>query len=205
MLVPPERLVRWRENFESSHGPASEVLDGAEVVLTAADGALARLRAPFGPLVVPADVSPYDALVAHASEPRRFGLLLVRLGGFAVGVVAGDALDVSKVGARQVHGRSAAGGWSQQRFARRREGQVRVALHAAADQAARVLLPHVGSLVAVVAGGDRSAVDEVLTDPRLAPLAALRCEPLLTVPDPRKVVLEASIGAARSATVLITQ
>ena len=93
---------------------------------------------------------------------------------------------VSKVGSRQVHGRSAAGGWSQQRFARRREGQVRVALAAAADLAATLLVPVAATLDAVVLGGDRRSVDTVLADVRLAPLRPLVVPPLLDVPDPRK-------------------
>ena len=71
-----------------------------------------------------------------------------------------------------MHGRSAAGGWSQQRFARRREGQVRVAHGAAAQTAYDVLLPHAAGLDAVVLGGERTAVAAVLEDRRLAPLAA---------------------------------
>jgi peptide subunit release factor 1 (eRF1) len=91
-----------------------------------------------------------------------------------------------------VHGRSAAGGQSQQRFARRREGQARVALAAAADTAAAVLLPAVSTLDAVVLGGDRRAADEVLTDGRLAPLLPLVVAARLDVPDPRLKVLQAT-------------
>jgi len=42
------------------------------------------------------------------------GCLLVRLGGYAVGVFAGSPSELvsSKTGSRPVHGRSAAGGWS---------------------------------------------------------------------------------------------
>jgi peptide subunit release factor 1 (eRF1) len=91
-----------------------------------------------------------------------------------------------------VHGRSAAGGQSQQRFARRREGQARVALGAAADNVVRVLVPEAARLDALVVGGDRSAVDEVLTDRRLAPLLPLVTGRLLDVPDPRLKVLQAT-------------
>jgi hypothetical protein len=92
------------------------------------------------------------------------------------------------VGSRHVQGRTAAGGWSQQRFARRRAGQAAVAWAAAADDAARVLLGQ--DLQALVAGGDRAAVEEVLADPRLASLRALRTGRLLAVPDPRLRVLQ---------------
>ena len=74
-------------------------------------------------------------LAAHASADRTVAVLLVRLGGYAAGVFRGapPRLVASKVGSRLVHGRSAAGGTSQHRFARRREKQAREALEAAAD------------------------------------------------------------------------
>jgi hypothetical protein len=151
---------------------------------------VAEVVVPFPPLV--------DGLVEHVLRDRRVGVLLVRLGGCAVGVFEGPRLVSSKVTTRQVHGRSAAGGQSQQRFARRREGQVRVALEASADTAARILLPAVGSLDAVVVGGERTAVDAVLADRRLEPLRALVTGRLLDGPDPRQKVLEASYDELRA-------
>ena len=50
-------------------------------------------------------------------------VVLVRRGGYAVGVASGDRLTAHKVGTRYVQSRTAAGGWSQQRFARRRANQ----------------------------------------------------------------------------------
>ena len=152
-------------------------VDGA--AYTAADGAQAFVDVPFGPLV--------GDLVAHVLRERRIGVLLARKGGHAAGVFVGDALVSSKVGSRHVQGRTAAGGWSQQRFARRREGQAAVASQAAADVAVRILLE--GSLDAVVTGGERSAVAAVLADRRLAPLLPLVQPRLLDVPDPRLTVL----------------
>jgi hypothetical protein len=135
---------------------------------------------------------PVGALVGHALRDRRVGVLLVRLGGHAAGVFHGDELVVSKVGARYVQGRSAAGGWSQRRFARRRSNQADQAQEAAADVAARVLLPRVTELDAVVFGGDRRAVAALRADRRLAPLFAKENGPFLTVPDPRLAVLKDS-------------
>ena len=205
VLVPPERMVRWRQNFEARHGGTATVTvlpDG--VRLLAPDGAVAFARNPFPPGPPAGNDDPWAVLAEHVGRDRRVALLLARLGGHAVGVAQGGRLEASKVGSRQVHGRSAAGGWSQQRFARRREGQVRVALQACADEAARVLLPHLPGLEALVVGGERTAVDEVLTDPRLAGLAALRTPEFLTVADPRKVVLEAAVSQARSVPVRVT-
>jgi peptide subunit release factor 1 (eRF1) len=111
----------------------------------------------------------------------------------------------SKVGSRQVHGRSAAGGQSQQRFARRREGQARVALAAAADNAARILLPELARLDAVVVGGDRAAVDEVMTDRRLHPLLPLLTGRLLDVPDPRLKVLQTTPDLFRAVRIRLVE
>ena len=195
VAVGPERLAGWIDRFGAGHGGVVQsTVDASAVRLTGADGTVAELMVPFPPLggSVPAD------LVAHALVERRVGVLLVRLGGYAAGVFEGSRLVGSKVGSRQVHGRSAAGGQSQQRFARRREGQARQALAAAADTAAAVLLPAASTLDAVVLGGDRRAVDDVLTDPRLAPLRPLVVEARIDVPDPRLKVLQRAPELYRS-------
>jgi hypothetical protein len=185
--VAPERLGRWLDGVAERHGAFSEVvLDDDVVRVTCADSTTVALRAPF-------DWSPGPALLTSfttaAREPRRAAVLLVRRGRWAVGVFDGAELVVSKVDARQVQGRTAAGGWSQQRFARRRSNQTDAVVSSAADTAARVLLPHAGEVVALFTGGDRGLVDEVLADPRLRPLLAVRREPHLDVGDPTKAVL----------------
>jgi hypothetical protein len=184
VAVPPERLERWLAGFAERHGTVSSDARPDRVLLQAADGATAECEVPFPPLA--------GSLVEHTLAVRRVGVVLVRLGGYAAGVFVGRQLVASKVGSRQVHGRSAAGGQSQQRFARRREGQARVALAAAADNVVRVLVPEAGRLDAVVVGGDRSACDEVLADRRLAALRPLVTGRLLDVPDPRLRVLEST-------------
>jgi Actinobacteria/chloroflexi VLRF1 release factor len=189
--VGPERLARWLDGFAARHGAVTWDAGPDLVTVRASDGAVAEVHVPFPPLPEQPG-SPYGGIVPHALRDRRVGVLLVRLGGHAAGVFEGSTLRTSKVGSRQVHGRSAAGGWSQQRFARRREGQVRVALGAAADVAARVLLPEVGRLEGLVTGGDRRALDTVLEDPRLAALRPLVTGVRLDVPDPRLKVLQAT-------------
>jgi hypothetical protein len=52
-------------------------------------------------------------------------------------------------------------------------------------------------------GGDRRAVDAVLGDPRLAPVAALRAGRFLEVPEPRLAVLERAVAAARAVRILV--
>ncbi len=199
VLVPPARLVRWVANFETRHGSATlEVRDGG-LVGVADDGESFRARLPFAtPYAGPAIP---DAFAAAAVAPSAWGVLLVRKGGFAVARVNGLGIIESKVGQRHVQGRTKAGGQSQQRFARRRDNQARVAYEAAAGHAARILT---GPLTALVCGGDRAAVEAVLEDPRLHHLARVRADPWLPVPDPRRSVLDQAVLDAASVAVSVT-
>ena len=191
--VPPERLGRWLERWAEANGPVARTELAPERV-TFHGATRLECDPPFPPLGVTGAREGFDPgpLLEHAARERVVGVLLVRLGGHAAGVFAGRRLVDSKVGSRNVHGRHRAGGSSQRRFERRRGEQARVALEAAADVAVRVLLPHRSDLDAVVLGGDRRALGEVLEDPRLRPLAPLIGERVLDVPDPRLKVLQAT-------------
>jgi Actinobacteria/chloroflexi VLRF1 release factor len=113
--------------------------------------------------------------------------LLVRLGGYAVGVFEGERLLVSKVGSRFVKGRHKKGGSSANRFRRRREEQARALTEAAAETAARVFEQYRDRIEFVALGGDRRAVDAVLE--RLE-LPAPPLERFFTVREPRQRELE---------------
>lgn len=199
VLVPTERVVRWFDNFAVRHGPASyDVADGS-LQASAPDGASALAALPFDRVY---DGPPTPAgLVAAVVVPDRWGVLLVRKGGFAVATVTGDRVLDSKVGQRHVQGRTKAGGQSQQRFARRRDNQARQAYEAAAGHAARILT---GPVLALVCGGDRTAVEQVLEDPRLRAVAGVRVEPWLAVPDPRRAVLDQAVRDGRSVAVTVS-
>jgi hypothetical protein len=117
--------------------------------------------------------------------------LLVRLGGYAVGVFEGEGLVASKVGSRFVKGRHKKGGSSQGRFRRRRDEQARALIEEAAEVAARVLEPWRDRIQFVALGGDRAAVDRVLAaSPELGLLAERALPRFFTVPDPRRRELE---------------
>jgi hypothetical protein len=199
VLVPASRVVRWFENFGTRHGdPGFDVHEGS-LRAVAPDGSTAVAALPFGASYDgPGDP---DSFAAAVVVPDRWGVLLVRKGGFAVATVVGGTVAGSKVGQRHVQGRTKAGGQSQQRFARRRDNQARQAYEAAAEHAVRILDPR---LSALVCGGDRSAVEAVLADPRLAVLAGRRAEPWLAVPDPRRGVLEKAVVDGSSVRVTVT-
>jgi hypothetical protein len=194
VVVDPRRVERWVTGFGARHGAFAVRPTAYGLELRAVDDARAELHAPPG-VSAPADL---PAFVAATVRARRLGLLLARRGAVAVGVADGDRLVASKVDTQYVQARTAAGGWSQQRFARRRENQAKASAGRAADLVARLLLPEVGSLAAVVAGGDRRTVDAILAERRLAPVARLRADRLLDVPEPRLAVLVEAVAAARA-------
>ncbi|SDC14554.1 acVLRF1 family peptidyl-tRNA hydrolase [Actinokineospora iranica] len=201
--VPAERLSGWFDRFAERHGGVTRTeLGPSEVVVAAADGATATAAVPFPPLAE-ATGEPVAALVRHLALPRRVGLLLVRLGGHSVGVAEAGRVVVSRTDRTLVHGRSAAGGWSQKRFARRREGQARHALDAAARDVAEVLGARVSELDAVVLGGDHKALETLRADRRLAPVFALAQPRVLDVPDPRRVVLDEAATRAFSVEIVV--
>ncbi|GAA2823631.1 acVLRF1 family peptidyl-tRNA hydrolase [Crossiella cryophila] len=207
--VEPERLQGFLERFGTRHqGVTESVLGPDQAVFTAADGARAELTIPFGGLPGEPITSPglhLDPLLPHLLLPRRIALILVRLGGHSLGIAEGGKVLLSTTDRRQVHGRNKAGGWSQQRFARRREGQARVALQAAADDVFRVLVPQLSTVDAVMLGGDRAALAELRTDRRIAELMNRAEDRILDVPEPRRTILDDAAERARTVEVVVTE
>ncbi|MBE1484835.1 acVLRF1 family peptidyl-tRNA hydrolase [Plantactinospora soyae] len=196
--ISPERIHGWIDGFYGRHDGATE----QGLMLTGlSNGDTATLYPPPGL----ADVPDVDTLLARVVRPPRIAVLLARKGAVAAGVADGTTIAVSKVERFYVQGRTAAGGSSQQRFARRRANQADAATARATNIAVRVLLPYApgvpadpdDAVSALVCGGDRSMIDAVLADRRLSALAPLRHPHLLDSAEPRLAVLEAAVVDAR--------
>jgi Actinobacteria/chloroflexi VLRF1 release factor len=200
--VPAERVERWLGGFAEWHGPITTTQAPSTVTLVAADGTRAVCQVPFPPLDAAPDES-YGGLVRHVTRERSFGLVLVRRGGWAVGIAHGSTLAASAVGHRHVHGQTAAGGWSQQRYARRRDQQTAQLLDDAIDAVVRIVVPAAPELDVVVGGGDRLLIATLQADRRLAALAKLWDTRRLDVPDPRYDVLVAAVTQARAVRITV--
>jgi hypothetical protein len=184
-----------RENVRKRLAP----LEGADGRTSYADGVVRIehagreivVRPPFGL----AHQGEYDAvrlepLFEALAEDHVVAALLVRLGGYAVGVFDGERLVASKVGSRFVQGRHRKGGSSANRFRRRREGQARALIEDAAETAAAVLQPWRGRIEFAAFGGDRAAIAQVLErSPRLGWLAERAVPRFFTVGRPRQDTL----------------
>jgi hypothetical protein len=193
--VPPERLVGFLSRFGARNGGLADLAtDGVTVRIRGGDGTLAQIEV--------GDREPVEALLAHLAGLGTLGVILVRGGAHSVGLARDGAVLRSSTDRAYLQGRTAAGGWSQQRFARRRGNQRTASLADAADTAVRVLTdPHSPPPAALVLGGDRPALAQVLADPRLAALAARPRRTFADIPEPRRAVLDEV--AARSLSVPI--
>ncbi|TQJ41084.1 hypothetical protein FBY33_3182 [Arthrobacter sp. SLBN-112] len=202
-FVPGARLAGWAHRFGASHGGYRLQDDDDGLRLVAADGTGALLQAPW-----PADgrpgrgSGPLERLAALASQPRRLGLVLVRRGGYGIGVASEGVLLASKAGTRYVQSRSAAGGQSQQRFARRRSNQAEALVSAVAQQAAEVF--GAAAFEYVVPGGDRTLADLVLEEPALRDYARLPRLAYLDVAEPRADVLKKAAADVCSVRITVT-
>ncbi|GAB2745968.1 acVLRF1 family peptidyl-tRNA hydrolase [Arthrobacter bambusae] len=202
-FIPGPRLTGWVERFAASHGTVEEEPDDGGTLLRAADGATALLRAPW-----PVDGRPgkgattVERLASLASQERRLGIILVRRGGYAVGVVSGGKVSASKSGSRYVQSRSSAGGSSQQRFARRRENQANALTEAVAGYAAAVFAGH--SIEYLVLGGDAALSAAVLEEAALKEYASRKRLAFLAVADPNATVLRKAAADACAVRIEVT-
>jgi len=202
-FVSGDRLPGWVERFAASHGSLGvQELDGG-LQLLAADGAAALLQPPW-----PVDgrpgrgPDPVARLASLASQPRQLGLVLVRRGGYSVAVVSEGRVLAAKTGTRHVQSRTAAGGWSQQRFARRRANQADALVEAVAAHAARIFADHRVEYLAP--GGDRTLAEQVLAEPVLKRYGDRPQLPFLDVPDPRAAVLKKAAADFCAVRILVT-
>ncbi|WP_026448926.1 acVLRF1 family peptidyl-tRNA hydrolase [Actinopolyspora mortivallis] len=207
--VEPERLLGWFERFAANHeGTESTTVEPRHVRVLTSDGASATVRVPFEELSPPHGTRPgleVDGLVEHVGRSRRTGLVLARHGAHSVGVAQGEEVLFSSTDRHHLQGRSKAGGWSQKRYARRRQGQARRAVSAVADTVAEVLLPERERLEGLVLGGDRGVLSELGSDTRLAELWRWAEPRVLDVAEPRRSVLERAARRARAVEVEVRE
>ncbi|WP_353647496.1 acVLRF1 family peptidyl-tRNA hydrolase [Nakamurella sp. A5-74] len=199
--VAPDRLTGWVNRFVAGHAGATEprVVDDG-VLIRAGDGSTASIEVPYPPLRL-AGMEPLEAVLAHLEGIGTIGLLLFRAGAHSVGLCKDRTVLASSTDRHYVQGRTAAGGWSQQRYARRRGNQLSAAQQEAASDAARVwstVTPDV-----LLLAGDRKAINGVLEDPRLTRFLDLPTRAIGDVPEPRRSVLDDVAARSLDVTVVI--
>ena len=146
-----------------------------------------------------AEVAPLSTMLKH---DYFIGVVLVRLGSYAIGLCRGDKLVSKKVGTGLVHGRHRQGGSSSHRFERHRDKQIESFLIRVCGHIREQLEPYEKSLDYMVYGGARTTI---LTAQKYCPwlekLDKPSLPPLLDIPEPRLPVLQEAVSRIWSSTV----
>ncbi len=119
------------------------------------------------------------------------GVVLVRLGRYSVAVYRGEGLASSKTDSRYVKGKHHAGGTSQLRYTRVREGQIRRLYVKVCETVRAQFEPLAGELDYVVLGGEKFTLNGFLkVCPRLDQYKDITLKRRLNVRDPKRDTLD---------------
>ena len=121
---------------------------------------------------------------------RTVGVVLVRLGRYSVAVYRGADLESSKTDSRYVKGKHHAGGTSQLRYTRIREGQMRRLYVKVCESIRAQFEPVARELDHVVLGGEKFTLNGFLkVCPRLAEYKDIILKRRLNIRDPKRDTL----------------
>lgn len=199
-FVPADRLPGWVARFSTAHQGLAATEDTDDgVMLRMRDGAAALLSPPW-----PDDGRPgrgadlLERLVSRASQERRLGIVLVRRGGYAVGVAVGGKLLAHKVGTPS--SRSRGGDPGAAVVQRAAEEAVKVF----AGRALEGGIPG-GGFEYLATGGDKALVESALASPLLRDHAKRPRLAPLAVADPNMAVLQKAAADFCAVRVTVTE
>jgi hypothetical protein len=213
LYLPPRLPIAELENFLKEIPAPQDISGGlSDIINRSGTGAVIFWSMTQKYLVIPSfpiveksikhslDIEPIRSLLNHE---YLVGLVLVRLGSYAIGVCHGEKLVSSKVGTGLVHGRHRQGGSSAHRFERHRDKQIEYFLTRVCQHAREQLEPYVKSLDYLVYGGARTTILLLQKQcPLLGKLETPLLPPLLDIPEPRQAVLETALNRIWSSTVI---
>ncbi len=153
---------------------------------------------PF-PIGTASESNSFDQLRSFASEPRTLGIILLRLGHFAVGIAENGVLVTTKTGSRYVKGQHRKGGQSSNRFRRNREKWIRELFDEAGEIASSRFNDYPGRIEHLALGGDRVVLGRFLKRVKLPDDLAERVLPTrLSVDRPGRAALDSAVHDAWS-------
>ena len=181
---------RWREGLYDLGDKALASGTGMVGLATGQNGL--ALIPPFPVsenLLTPAwDTVPLERLL---DTDYTIGVVLLRLGRYSVAVYRGDRLVSSKTDSRYVKGKHHAGGTSQRRFQRIREGQIRRIYDKTCQVVRDQFTPYAGELDYVLLGGERSTLNGFQkVCPHLRQFEGITLPRILNVRDPKRDTLD---------------
>ena len=156
------------------------------------------LLPPF-PITQASKSNSFDDLRTFASEHHAIGIILLRLGHWAVAIAEDGELVVTKTGSRYVKGQHRKGGQSSNRFRRGREKWIRELFDQAGEVASARFRDYPGELEYLVLGGDRVVLGQFLKRVKLPEGLGDRALPnRVGVDQPGRKALDAAVRDAWS-------
>ncbi len=144
------------------------------------------------------------SLNSMLNKDYHIGIVLVRLGSYAIGTCRGEKLMSAKAGTGLIHGRHRQGGSSAHRFERHRDKQIESFLIRVCGHVREQLEPYAKTMDYIVYGGARTTI---LMLQKYCPLLGKwdkpTLPPLLDIPEPRQAVLETVVSRIWSSTIYI--
>ena len=150
--------------------------------------------APPFPIATASDDDDLSPLRTHLFQPVTVGIILLRLGYYAVGVAKDEDLTITKTGSRYVKGSHRAGGQSANRFKRNREKWVREFFDEACEVARTRFAQSPGQIDWLALGGDRQVLSRFLKRcPQLSDLAERKTPWPVAVNRPGRTALDDAV------------
>jgi hypothetical protein len=206
--LPTSKLESLIKNINASVKVSGELF---KIAATSPTGAAVykaeeqiRLVVPPFPIKDSVTFSSVEAAPLHMLLKHDYfiGVLLVRLGCYAVGLCQGEKLVNKKIGTGLIHARHRKGGSSSHRFERHRDKQIEQFLIRVCGHVREHLEPYEKSLDYMVYGGARTTILMAQKYcPWLEKLNKPTLPPLLDIPEPRLPVLQTAVSRIWSSTV----
>jgi hypothetical protein len=181
--------------------PASIAINDA--VRTSSTGAVLLSGNPISHLIIPPfpiqSMQDYPGwnvhpLHEHIHRSRKLLVVLIRHGGFSIGIFQNMNLLISKTSSPFVKARHRKGGSSSGRFARKREEQTQILLNKACEALTNQFKAHGEDLDHLILGGDKQtliALEKKCTT--IQKLKSTQINRIINVREPRFTVLKSSL------------
>lgn len=180
--------------------PAEAITEMYDICTKSATGAVIFWGGEQKKLIVPPFSIRDNAIIAEfstehlkamLSRDNVIGIVLIRLGHYAIGVCKGDELISSKVGTGLVHGRHRQGGSSSHRFERHRDKQMETFFNRVCEHTREQFEPYARTMDYTVYGGAWETVQLFIKYcPFLRKLNKPELSALSDTPEPKREVLE---------------
>ena len=217
LYLTPESLAQWPQSRDAGLREWRQFLapaldgPGGDALLRSDTGLAAFRRGDRGLAIVPPfpvneqavnegwDDGPLQSIL---STDYTVGVVLLRLGRYLVAVFKGTEPVVTKTDTRYVKGKHHAGGTSQLRFKRIREGQMRKLFDEACQVVGSRFEPHDKELDYIILGGEKLTLSGFLkVCPYLQRREDLILDRRLNIRDPKRDTLETVAGLLRQSRV----